>query len=248
MERAKGDTLLFLNPDTEILAGAIDKLYTSLNSLVDVGLVSPRLLNSDLSLQTNCVQTFPTIINQVLDLEFLRVHFPKCRWWNIAALYSQKEESLPVEAVPGASMMLKKKIFLKVGKFSTDYFMYAEDLDLCYKIKNLGLHIYHVSGAKIIHHDGSSTKEKNLSHFSTILMRDSVFRFLQKIRGRSYAFWYRFATMIISIIRLLILLPISFIAKNKNHFQLSVIKWKRILSWTLGLEKWVKEYNVRNMW
>src|ERR1700730_4736937 len=67
-----GSNLLFLNPDTEVLGSALARLQSYLNSLPDVGVVGCRLLTSDLSLQTSCVQPFPTLLNQVTDIEQIK--------------------------------------------------------------------------------------------------------------------------------------------------------------------------------
>src|SRR5664280_1246315 len=71
VSRARGRCLLFLNPDTEFLEDSISILMSRLEALPNAGAVGCQLLNSDGSLQTNCVQAFPTIWNQVLDSRFL---------------------------------------------------------------------------------------------------------------------------------------------------------------------------------
>jgi len=74
---AMGRFLLFLNPDTEVVGDALDKLVKALEQQPDAGLAGARLLNTDGSLQTSCIQSFPTILNQVLDCEWLRRLFPR---------------------------------------------------------------------------------------------------------------------------------------------------------------------------
>src|SRR4029077_16116528 len=69
---AGGRNLLFLNPDTEILGNALPKMVSFLDASPDASIVGYKLLNSDLSLQTSCVQPFPSILNQVFDAEHLR--------------------------------------------------------------------------------------------------------------------------------------------------------------------------------
>src|SRR5687767_7938076 len=76
---AKGKTLLFLNPDTEVTYSALDRLYEAIQALPAAGAVGCRLLNANGSVQTSCIQATPTILNQLLNCEFLRRHTPASR-------------------------------------------------------------------------------------------------------------------------------------------------------------------------
>ena len=66
------DAVLLLNPDTELRPGAVPRLMSVLDTMPQAGIVAGRLLNSDGALQTSCVQSFPTPLNQALDSGFLR--------------------------------------------------------------------------------------------------------------------------------------------------------------------------------
>src|SRR5260370_17444285 len=82
--------------------------------------------------------------------------------------------------------MVKKSVFGAVGGFSTEYFLYAEEMDLCYKIRLGGWKVHHVGDATIVHLGGQSTKQKG-DGFADVMMRESIFRFLRKFRGDLYA-------------------------------------------------------------
>src|ERR1017187_2294182 len=75
--QATGDFLLFLNPDTVVEGDTLVKLVGALRRQPDAGIAGARLLNSDRTLQTSCVQAFPTVVNQFLDCEWLRRRFPR---------------------------------------------------------------------------------------------------------------------------------------------------------------------------
>ena len=152
-----GETLLFLNPDTEIIGPALNQMLSFLQSTPDAGAVGCKLLNSDLSLQTSCIQPYPTILNQVLDIEYLKLRCPKLKLWGIWPLFHNNGNPEEIEVVSGACIMIKRNTFDKVEQFSTDYFMYTEDIDLCYKINQAGYKIYYIDDANIIHHGGGST-------------------------------------------------------------------------------------------
>ena len=72
-----------------------------------------------------------------------------------------------------SEMMLKRDVFEKVGRFSQDYFMYAEDVDLSYKVSRAGFKNYYVPEAVVIHFGGASSAEAT-SNFSTVMMRESI--------------------------------------------------------------------------
>ncbi len=137
-EQAHGDFLLFLNPDTEILGNAISEMLSAIRKLPLAGVIGCKLLNTDMTLQNSCIQPFPTILNQSLDSDILLRRFPGFSIWGpVPHLLNQLGPS-EVQAISGACMMIRKEIFTEIGGFSTDYFMYTEDIDLCYRVRSAG--------------------------------------------------------------------------------------------------------------
>ena len=242
-EHACGNAVLFLNPDTEVVNDAIQKMLHALYSLSDVGIVGCRLLNSDLSVQTSCIQPFPTILNQVMDAEVLKNWMPMAKIWGMSALYTSNSKPVEVEAVSGACIMTKRDTFDSVNHFSADYFMYSEDIDLCMKAKQKGLKVYFVGNAEVIHHGGGSSKKQDISLFGAVQMRESIYRFLTKTKGKPYAYMYRTIICMVSICRIMaiaLIVPLVILSKEKNGFYQSLRKWKGIMRWSLGLEAWVR--------
>ena len=178
-----GRYVLFLNPDTELNGPAIQTLLTKLKELPDAGIVGCQLLNTDLTIQTSCIQTFPTVLNQLLDIESLKQRWPACPLWNIAPLYETSNEAFSVEVISGACMLMKREVFESAGMFSEEYFMYAEDLDLCYKMKQLGLRNYYVGKAQVIHHGGKSSSQGPISQWSTFMKLRAIQKFSRRLTG-----------------------------------------------------------------
>ncbi len=236
--RARGDVLLFLNPDTEVKGRAIERLHSALGNLKDPGAVGCRLLNSDGTLQTSCVQAFPTVLNQLLDADLLRRWFPSSRLWGAAALNSTGVAPVEVEAVSGACIMLRRRVFEQIGGFDPDFFMYGEDLNLCLKAHQTGFHNYYVGTAEIIHHGGGSSK-KEVSNFSTIMMRKSVCLMLEKSHGKTYSRRYRLTQTAVALCRLILLAflrPVYHARANMVEWRCMSSKWMAVLRWGLGLE------------
>src|ERR1017187_7856432 len=243
-EPSQGDCVLFLNPDTEVVGPAINVLRDALLNLKDAGIVGARLLNTDGSVQTSCIQTFPTIFNQVLDADLLRQAFPRLSFWGTAPLFGAGAEPVEVQVLTGACMMMQRAVFDKIGRFGAEYFMYSEDLDLCYKSRQFGCKNYHVPNAVIIHHGGGSSQQSR-SEFSTVMMRESVYRFLTKVRGKWYGAGFRASLGLSAIGRLgllLLVFPFRIIQGEVTSARNSIRKWIAILKWVLGLESWIGNY------
>lgn len=231
-ERASGEAVWFLNPDTEVLEGAGAALLHYLETLPDAGILGAKLLNTDGSLQTSCVQTLPTALNQTLDCELLRQLFPHSFLWGISPLWSTREP-VEVEAVCGASLVLQSNVFRQIGCFSEQYFMYGEDMDLCLRVRNANCKVYYVPEARVVHHGGGSSKSES-NRFSDVLMRESVYRFLKVNRGQWSAASYRVSLTVAALLRLAMLLPVR-VARGVT-WRAPLQKWTSILRWSIGLE------------
>jgi N-acetylglucosaminyl-diphospho-decaprenol L-rhamnosyltransferase len=232
VNHARGDTLLFLNPDTEVEERAVDLLYECLRQLPACGAVGGRLLNTDGSLQFACVQANPTILNQVLGTDAFHRWFPRSRLWGAAGLLDRHEGPIPVEVVSGACIMMRRVVFNEVGGFSSEYFMYGEDVDLCYKVAKAGYQNYHLPTAQIVHHGGSSSSQAS-SEVIWTLMRESRARFFQKHHGRLYAALYRKSMAVAAGFRLMALffcLPLMG-SSRKSRWALRARKWQAVLKW-----------------
>lgn len=235
--QSRGNCLLFLNPDTEVVGHALNRLFETLDQFRDAGMAGARLLNSDGTVQTSCIQSFPTVLNQLLGTEILRRLFPHSRLWGIMALSSNPSKPSSVEVISGACIMIKRSIFQKVFGFDERYFMYSEDLDLCYRVQEAGFNCLYVPDAQIVHHGGGSSGLAR-SMFSTVMTRESVFRFLTFHRGKPVAWLYRAAMGISSTIRLPLIAAMNGVTGKKICSNGSFRKWIYILRWSLGLESW----------
>ena len=242
-ESSRGDAVLFLNPDTEVVGPAIATLHRRLRELPDAGVVGCRLLNSDGSLQTSCVQSFPTLINQALDFEWLRQRWPASRLWGTAALYAGNAAPQPVEALAGACVMLRREVFERIGRFSDEYFMYAEDIDLCHKARAAGLVNYYVPEVSVIHHGGGCSQEAP-SNFSVVLMRESICRYLAKTRGHFYGELYRASMLGVALLRLAALKAAALRQRGRAGapWPGAQRKWLAVLQWSVRRESTVRQF------
>lgn len=241
--RSRGRQILFLNPDTEICGEAILRLSAALDALPDAGMVGAHLLNSDGTVQTTCVTALPSILNQILSSKYLRETFPAWKLWGMRPLFLESKNPAQVEAISGACMMARREILERIGCFSTDYFMYSEDMDLCMKVSKTGKKIYYIPDAVIVHHGGGSSSQREENNFSSIAQRESLIHFLEQHRGRIYAAAFRGCTAVACAFRLGLLAvatPMAFSPKGYRRIRRAVTKWASILQWSVGLNRWVR--------
>jgi N-acetylglucosaminyl-diphospho-decaprenol L-rhamnosyltransferase len=235
-----GEYVLFLNPDTKLVGPAINTMVDRMKSLPDAGIVGCRLLNTDLSVQLTSIQKFPTILNQVLDLEYLQLRWPHCPLWETAPLFSDSVKLANVEVISGACMLLRRRVFEQVGMLSEDYFMYAEDIDLNYKVKNEGLRNYYVGEATIVHYGGRSSSQQEINNWATIMRYRAMRRLFGKTRGRLYGSMFRAAMGCAALGRLILLAlayPFGNIVWKRKSLRVAMQKWKVILKWAIGWQQ-----------
>lgn len=132
---SSGEYALVLNPDTQITPGALDTLLDLMDSRRDVGMCGPRLERMDGSFDHASRRSFPTPLSAL-------GHFTgigrRARSGTLAAYRAPEVERGPVDAVNGAFMLIRRRLLEEVGLFDESYWMYMEDLDLCYRAKQAG--------------------------------------------------------------------------------------------------------------
>ena len=241
LKRVTGDAVWVLNPDTEVRPGALQTLLGELERLPDAAIVSPRQLNTDLTLQSS-VHALPRPVRQALDSELLRRALSRYALWAPPSDFAPPG-TIAVEAVPGTAMLMRTETFRSVGGFTADYFMYGEDMDLCFKILRAGLRIYHVPAAEIIHHGGASSSAQG-SSFSAIMTREALHSYMLLNHGPRAARTFRLATGVSALGRLALLAPILMLGDEpaRSRRKATFSKWRSALSWSVGRQKWAKGY------
>jgi len=145
------EVVCFLNPGYRDQSNVFAPMLGLLRTDRRIGMQGCRLLNTDLTLQTSCILPFPTLANQLFDIEWLKRRTPR---WRLGAWVRSFRGRPPqeVEAVSGACMVVPRRVFEQVKGFSEDYFMYSEDVDLCYKISHAGYAVIYNPTVELIHH------------------------------------------------------------------------------------------------
>jgi GT2 family glycosyltransferase len=182
---ARGRTVLLLNPDTEMRPGSLAALVGYLDAHPGVGLVGPRLLNSDGSPQSSR-RRFPTIGTAMIESTPLQPFLARLGALRRNYLHEPTEdEEQEVDWVTGASMLARREVLAAVHGFDPGYFMYSEELDLCRRIRRAGWRIAYVPDAVVVHHGGRSS-DQNVPE-RHIRFQRSKLRYFARWHGRSVA-------------------------------------------------------------
>jgi GT2 family glycosyltransferase len=164
IREARGDYVLVLNSDTWVHPGALDALTGFLDAHPEVGIVGPKVLNRDQSLQKQCRRRNPTPLSALLYLSGLARLFPKNP--RIAAYLmteADENQTLEVDSVSGACMVVRRELLAHLGGFDEIYYLYGEDLDLCLRAKLAGWKVVYFPGAAITHAGGQGgTAQKRM--------------------------------------------------------------------------------------
>ncbi len=183
MAAASGRYILLLNPDTVVLPGALEALVGFLEAHPRVGLAAPRLLNPDGSLQRNAFR-FPGLLQVALDL--FPVH-PRLMDSALNGRYRREPQAtgpFSIDHPLGAALLVRHEIWEATGGFDEDYFMYAEEVDWCWRIHQAGWMIWQVPEARIIHYGGQSTRQ--VPDWMFIELWRARYRFFRRYHGPVY--------------------------------------------------------------
>jgi GT2 family glycosyltransferase len=159
MEKAKGEHILLLNPDTQVLEDALSLMSEFMEENPKIGALGPKLLNPDKSVQASC-REFPTFSTLIWEFSGLSRLFPRSRVfgrWRMGYFNfdTQRETDQPM----GSCLMLRRATLEDVGAFDENFVMFFNDVDLCFRIKKGGWKIYFYPEAKVIHYKGASTRK-----------------------------------------------------------------------------------------
>lgn len=204
--------VLLLNPDTEVLPGALTKMLEFMEQSPKVGASGARILNPDKTLQTSCYP-YPTLFGEFWRLFHLDV------FWTHGVYHMQDwpvNVHRKVDVLLGAFLLVRSEVFDQIGLMSEDYFMYTEEVDLCYRIMKKGWNIYWVPQAEIIHHGGQSTRQVSRQMF--IQLYKSKVLYFKKHHGIFSAFIYKLILLIASLTRLA-LSPIAILDQSSTREQ-----------------------------
>ena len=158
---ARGRFVLLLNPDVMVGDHCVGELADFLLVRPDVGAVGPRLTRPDGRPDPTGRRAFPSPSTAIYQLSGLSRLFPHSRRFgrhNMGHLSADRPHE--IDAGTAACLMLRRAAIAKVGLFDPAYFMYGEDLDLCFRLKAGGWKIFYLPAAEALHIKGASSRQE----------------------------------------------------------------------------------------
>lgn len=158
--------LFFINPDTIVSKSSFSKTLDYIQQKSNAGLVGCRILNEDGTLQWACRRSFPSPLAAIFKTIGLAALFPKSRFFaSYNMTYMDPNQETEVDAISGSFFCISMDLYKKLGGFDESFFMYGEDLDLCFRAKKLGYKNYYFPETNIIHFRGQSSKTRRFRSY-----------------------------------------------------------------------------------
>ena len=210
LRRSSAPYVLLLNPDTEVEPGALERLLRFLDTTPEFGAAGARLLNPDGSLQLSAYPR-PTLLREFWRLFHLDkikplANYPMNDWG--------EEAPKEVDVLMGACLMVRRKVLDEIGLFDENFFMYSEEVDLCYRIQHGGWRLAWVPQAQVIHYGGQSTQQVAREMF--LQLYNGKIKFFRKHYGSPALQAYKLIVLLAAFIRVL-LTPLAYFERSGNR-------------------------------
>ncbi len=162
-KNSSGDYVLLLNSDVIVKKDTIGKTLNYIKNNKNVGALGCKVVLPDGSLDKACRRSFPTVKVSLYRMLGLSKLFPKSKRFNQYNLsYLDDNGVYSIDCIVGAFMLIRRDVYIKSGGLDESYFMYGEDIDLCYSIKQLGYDVVYYGKSSIVHYKGASGKNRRL--------------------------------------------------------------------------------------
>lgn len=228
---AVGRYVLLLNTDTLVLPNALDLAVDFLNENEDVGGLTPKIFNSDGTVQHPGYIKEPSLGTEIFDAfnveKLLGIKRPDIR--------AAEESIFEVAHACGCSLFIKKEVLDNIGYLDDRMIFSFEDVDICMRIRRSGWRILYFPASHIIHFGGASRSKHNNRAVNAMLQ--SKYVFYNKYHGQVYVLAITLCILLSTLIKLLIntALLIQF-SKKKERLTSLKVYWS-ILLWHLQLLK-----------
>ena len=199
---SSGRHALLLNSDAVLVGDTAQTMVRFLDAHPRAGMVGAKLLNPDGSFQAS-YNDFPGLRHEFLVLSGLARWFLPSTYPSYPEARSRERRS--VDWIGGACLMVRRQAFETVGLLDEDYFMYAEEMDWCYRMKRGGWDICYLPEARAVH--GSGASSRRAPEFKRAQLYRGKWLFLRKHQGLPRAEAFRLLVQVLSFVKLLRWLP-----------------------------------------
>jgi GT2 family glycosyltransferase len=186
LKHTTGRFIIWLNPDSEVLNGAIQELIQYFDNHPQVGIIGAQLINSDGTIQLSC-RSFPSYKTVLFNRYSLMTKlFPKNRYSNAYLYTDWNHKSVKeVDWVSGACLAHRRTVSDELQGLDERFFMYSEDVDFCLRAKQHGWKVHYHPAFKVLHHIGGSSKQ--VPYEMLIERHRSMWQYYAKHYSRNFA-------------------------------------------------------------
>jgi len=158
IKASASDLILLLNSDCVVLEGSIAAMVALMRQNPSIGALSAQSLNPDRTLQYPC-RRFPTLATVLLDDTCLGWWFPNNRpMYRYRYRDWAQDDFRQVEQPPLTCLMVRRKVFERIGFFDESFFLYFNDPDFCFRMTRAGFESFYTPDARVIHYGGASIR------------------------------------------------------------------------------------------
>ena len=205
-----GQYVLLLNPDTIVKQNGLQSLIDFLDANPAAGAAGSMLLNVDETLQPSC-HPRPQLGRELWRL----LHFDAIKPYGRYNMHQwDLTQNREVDVLMGASLMVRKSILDEIGFLDGDYFMYSEEVDLCFRLQKAGWKLFYVPASKVIHLGGQSSKQVAMDMFMQLYL--GKLKYFRKHYGAGAGFVYKLILLLASLMRLAAA-PVAWLQKRSKR-------------------------------
>lgn len=165
IEQASGSYILLLNPDTVVEEDTLYKVVSFMDAHPEAGGLGVKMVDGKGEFLPESKRMFPSPEVAFYKAFGLSALFPSSRTFGKYHLgYLSKDETHPVDVLAGAFMLVRHQVIQEIGALDETFFMYGEDVDFSYRIKQAGYENYYYPHTRIIHYKGESTKKQSINY------------------------------------------------------------------------------------
>jgi GT2 family glycosyltransferase len=230
LKESSGRYVLFLNPDTEVRPAAIQRLLAFVDQRPRAACVGPMLLNPDGSVQSSR-RGFPRLSTFLVESTVLQRYLkglPSLRRFYRSEAATDGPQQ--VDWLVGACLLVRRSALDEVGPFDERFFMYSEEMDLCYRLRQAGYEVWYVPEAEVIHHEGASSRQDLFRR--NVHFHESRYRFFEKHHGLAAALalrWFVFGTFLFQLAeeagKFLLQPAKRDMRRERVHLYRRIVKW-----------------------
>lgn len=221
-KNASGEIILFLNPDAIISYDVLLRLGNICKQNSPC-IISPMVYEGNYGTARTAAY-FPTITRKLFGgfaskiADTYHWNVPSSLLMSYPTSHYKDKELVAVDWVIGACMMMKRDIFFKLGGFDEEIFLYAEEMDLCYRAQKLGIPRYVVPDLHVDHLGGGLSGRALTSKTANFRIQSEYYYF-KKHSGKIYALFYIYTYSLSSLLKALLLIPLNRI-KASDHYMM----------------------------